>query len=147
MFKNASLFVEYTEGDPTVTLCTIKPGWFAFGLSSGVVGVYGDRERLWRVKTKLRIVSLLVFPDPESVTCVWNNGKVERREVLTFEVTFHDIQVDIRKAENGEILAKDQIDGDLAGAFVADLNNSETKQLTLAFANGKGELVNEFSRW
>ncbi|KAH7724118.1 bardet-Biedl syndrome 2 protein [Aphelenchoides avenae] len=120
VFKNASLLSEYTEGDPTITLCTIKQGWFAFGLASGVVGVYGNRERLWRVKTKLRIVSLLVFPDPESVTCVWNNGKV-----------------DIRKAENGEILAKDQVDGELMGAFVADLNNSGTKQLTLAFASGK----------
>lgn len=48
------------------------------------------------------------------------------------------MQVDIRKAENGEILAKDQVDGELMGAFVADLNNSGTKQLTLAFASGKG---------
>lgn len=82
VFKNASLLSEYTEGDPTITLCTIKQGWFAFGLASGVVGVYGDRERLWRVKTKLRIVSLLVFPDPESVTCVWNNGKVGKSSSL-----------------------------------------------------------------
>jgi Bardet-Biedl syndrome 2 protein len=118
-FKNASLMCEFTEGDPTIALCTIKSATFAFGLSSGVVGVYGEKERLWRVKTKLRIVSLVVFPDVESITCVWNNGKV-----------------DIRKAENGEILAKDQIDGEVTNAFVGDLNNSGQKQLILAFSNG-----------
>ncbi|CAK5080220.1 unnamed protein product [Meloidogyne enterolobii] len=78
VLKNASFFAEFDEGDPTLAIIAIKPATFAFGLSSGVVGVYGQGERLWRVKTKSRIVSLLSFPDQNHVACVWQNAKVNK---------------------------------------------------------------------
>lgn len=76
VFKNASFWSEYDEGDPTISLCALRAATFAFGLSSGVVGVYSNGERLWRVKTKLRIIALLPFPNSDRVACIWHNGKV-----------------------------------------------------------------------
>jgi hypothetical protein len=31
-------------------------GTFAFGLTSGVIGVYSNGERVWRVKTKSQVI-------------------------------------------------------------------------------------------
>uniref|UniRef100_A0A915E3B2 Uncharacterized protein n=1 Tax=Ditylenchus dipsaci TaxID=166011 RepID=A0A915E3B2_9BILA len=84
--------------DPTMALCSLRVGTFAFGLSSGVVGVYSNGERHWRVKTKSQIVSLLPFPDSDHVVCVWHNGKI-----------------DVRGVDSGEIRCKEQIEGDMLG--------------------------------
>uniref|UniRef100_A0A914LST1 Uncharacterized protein n=1 Tax=Meloidogyne incognita TaxID=6306 RepID=A0A914LST1_MELIC len=129
VLKNASFFAEFDEGDPTLAIIAIKPATFAFGLSSGVVGVYGQGERLWRVKTKSRIVSLLSFPDQNHVACVWQNAKI-----------------DIRSVSTGEIRTKDQLEGgELSIAFLVDLagvgpldSGEEQPQLTLVFKNGQG---------
>uniref|UniRef100_A0A1I8B3Z3 BBS2_Mid domain-containing protein n=1 Tax=Meloidogyne hapla TaxID=6305 RepID=A0A1I8B3Z3_MELHA len=129
VLKKASFFAEFDEGDPTLALTAIKPATFAFGLSSGVVGVYGQGERLWRVKTKSRIVSLLSFPDQGHVACVWQNAKIDLRSVST-----------------GEIRTKDQLEGcELSIAFLVDLagvgpldSGEEQPQLTLVFKNGQG---------
>jgi Bardet-Biedl syndrome 2 protein len=82
VLKKASFFTEFDEGDSTLAITAIKPATFAFGLSSGVVGVYGQGERLWRVKTKSRIVALLPFPDQGHVACVWQNAKVNKINIF-----------------------------------------------------------------
>ncbi|KAI1724869.1 ciliary BBSome complex subunit 2, middle region domain-containing protein [Ditylenchus destructor] len=120
IFKNASFWNEFDEGDPTMALCALRVGTFAFGLSSGVVGVYSNGERMWRVKTKSQIVSLLCFPDTDHVVCVWHNGKI-----------------DIRSSESGEINCKDQIDGEMVAAFLADINGTGSLQLGLVYKNGQ----------
>jgi hypothetical protein len=131
VLKKASFFTEFDEGDSTLAITAIKPATFAFGLSSGVVGVYGQGERLWRVKTKSRIVALLPFPDQGHVACIWQNSKFP--------------EIDIRSVLTGEICSKEQLEGDeLSTAFLSDLagvelldSGEEQPQLTLVFRNGQ----------
>ncbi|KAI6229448.1 Bardet-Biedl syndrome 2 protein-like protein [Aphelenchoides besseyi] len=124
VLKNASLQREIVEGDPTVVLCTIQSGMFAFGLSNGVIGIYRKWERQWRVKTKHQICSLVVFPPQPNgtlaLTCVWHNGKI-----------------DVRNIENGENFRKTTLDGEVAAVFTADIQQTGMSQLMLAYYNGK----------
>uniref|UniRef100_A0A183BPI1 Bardet-Biedl syndrome 2 protein homolog n=1 Tax=Globodera pallida TaxID=36090 RepID=A0A183BPI1_GLOPA len=115
VLKNASFFAEFDEGNPTTALCALGPACFAFGLASGVVGVYANGERLWRVKTKSPIVALLQFPAHARVA----TGEICAREQF----------------EDG---------GELSAAFLADLagtgpldDGQPRPQLTLVFCNGQ----------
>jgi hypothetical protein len=66
-----------------------------------------------------------MFPQQDdgtlALTCVWHNGKI-----------------DVRNIENGENYRKTQLDGEVASVFVADIQQSQRKQLLLAYYNGKG---------
>nr|CAD2195707.1 unnamed protein product [Meloidogyne enterolobii] len=127
VLKNASFFAEFDEGDPTLAIIAINN--FCFWPFIWCCWCLWTRERLWRVKTKSRIVSLLSFPDQNHVACVWQNAKI-----------------DIRSVSTGEIRTKDQLEGgELSIAFLVDLagvgpldSGEEQPQLTLVFKNGQG---------
>lgn len=76
ILKNNSFWAEYDEGEPTKLLCAFKTGTFAFALVTGIIGVYNNGERLWRIKAKTQLLSLLAYPDSNYLICIWNNGKV-----------------------------------------------------------------------
>ncbi|KAL3079693.1 hypothetical protein niasHS_013975 [Heterodera schachtii] len=114
VLKNASFFAEFDEGDPTLALCAMGPARFVFGLLSGVVGVYANGERVWRVKTKSPIVALLQFPNSTRIACVWQNAK--------------------EQVDGGQLSAA--FLADLAGSGPLDSGEPQT-QLTLVFCNGQ----------
>ncbi|CAD5219020.1 unnamed protein product [Bursaphelenchus okinawaensis] len=124
VLKQQSLLKDLIEGDPCVMIKTMGEGTFAFGLNSGVIGVYRKWERLWRIKTKHKIANLLIFPtvagdDKPYLCCVWQNGKI-----------------DVRDTENGENYLKTQLDGEVSGSVVQRRDN-QMDQLLVTYFNGR----------
>lgn len=76
IFKYMSLFKEITEGDPTIALADLGGSRFAYGCANGTLGVFENGERLWRIKSKQQVVSIMSFPQEDTITTVWQNGKV-----------------------------------------------------------------------
>ncbi|KAI6217272.1 Bardet-Biedl syndrome 2 protein-like protein [Aphelenchoides fujianensis] len=117
VLKNASLQREIVEGDPTVVLCTIQTGIFAFGLSNGVIGIYRKWERL------------VASEDEASDLRPGSLPRTTQR--------FARSHIDVRNVENGENYRKTQLDGEVAAVFAADVQQTGAKQLMLAYYNGK----------
>lgn len=51
------------------------------------------------------------------------------------------MQIDLRAAQDGEIRAKEQIDGEVVSALIADLTGDNQCQLLVVFQTGQGDLI------
>ncbi|KAE9553532.1 hypothetical protein FO519_003281 [Halicephalobus sp. NKZ332] len=120
VLKNLALICELTEGDPVSTIKTLSKTAFLFALTSGTLGLYENKALFWRVKSKSHVVCFLEYPSENTFACVWKSGKV-----------------DIRQRTTGEIVAKNINEGEVADAFLADVNGTGQEQLILAFTNGR----------
>jgi len=69
----------------------MEGGKWGYALENGNVGVYKKRNRLWRVKAKIRPIGLLhLFKDQKISYLVigWQKGKIEIRNDLSGDVVF-----------------------------------------------------------
>uniref|UniRef100_A0A7E4W0P8 Bardet-Biedl syndrome 2 protein homolog n=1 Tax=Panagrellus redivivus TaxID=6233 RepID=A0A7E4W0P8_PANRE len=129
VLKHLSLLYEFVEGDPISTLAPISENGFLFALFTGTLGYYEGKTLRWRVKSKSFVVSFLPYPNDNSFVCVWKSGKIDARLKAT-----------------GEIIAKTVSNGDVADAFLADLNNNGTPYLVVVNMDAVGrEFVTEIS--
>lgn len=92
------------------------------GTASGSGG--GALQRMWRAKSKGRVVALVAFDfDSDGVpelVCGWSNGKVE-----------------VRKAGTGDLLWRDEGSGPLAGLLTADYRGDGRPILLIVTTEGE----------
>jgi len=124
-FKNEDIVFEVTESARISHLLTIKPGFFAFALDNGTLGVYKQKQRLWRVKAKHHVVGLVeVRTDGEqevhSLIIGWSNGRVE-----------------VRSEASGEVLYKTTLDHPIAKILKGDLRMDDTLQIIAITVDGQ----------
>jgi len=123
LFRKEEALYEISEADKVIALCGLgKRGRFAFGLNNGTVGVYKNKERRWRVKSKNKLVALLATECSGSLKDVcagWSSGAVT-----------------LRSASNGQVLFKDAFDAPLCALARADLRLSGSNQLIAVSSNG-----------
>eukprot|EP01060_Flectonema_neradi_P014585 TRINITY_DN2120_c0_g2_i3.p1 TRINITY_DN2120_c0_g2~~TRINITY_DN2120_c0_g2_i3.p1 ORF type:complete len:738 (+),score=159.95 TRINITY_DN2120_c0_g2_i3:244-2214(+) len=94
IFKNEEVITETTETDRVQCLAPMYGTRYAYALGNGTVGVYDQRTRAWRFKSKHSVVCVNVFDldsdgVPEVITG-WKNGKIEGRHDRTGESVFKD---------------------------------------------------------
>ena len=126
------------EADVVEFLVGIGAGVLGYGLRNGTLGVYQNSARLWRVKSKHALHSLVAL-DPYSdgqlrLVSGWSNGKVGLHAYLAFSSGFH--QVEIRKALTGEMLFRESCSASVVAVFEADLRNSGTTDVVVCNAQG-----------
>lgn len=62
-----------------------------YGLDNGSIGVYKEKTRLWKVKAKHKVVSVISVQADKSIFCLvigWSNGRVEVRNDVTGEILY-----------------------------------------------------------
>lgn len=94
IFRNEDLLSDISEADKVSFLKTMAGTKFGYGLVNGTLGVYNNKTRLWRVKTKTQITSLESYDlDHDGVNEVisgWNNGMFNVRNIDTGEIIFKE---------------------------------------------------------
>ena len=91
-FKGEAPLWEVAEAHTVSALAHVARGRFAYALGNGTVGMYDERARQWRVKSKYDATSVAAYDLdgdglPELVSG-WSNGKVEVRRAGGGEVVF-----------------------------------------------------------
>uniref|UniRef100_A0AC35U8P3 Bardet-Biedl syndrome 2 protein homolog n=1 Tax=Rhabditophanes sp. KR3021 TaxID=114890 RepID=A0AC35U8P3_9BILA len=136
IFKKDMMVDEINEKDSVITLTAIDQGVFAFGLSSGIIGLFAEGRQMWRIKCKHPVVGFIRFPDEKCVTNVLSNGLIE-----------------IRYQDTGEVVTRHNCDRNVTNMFLAQLNAAETPQLTIVSSDGriicfnyKSSLMSEHNR-
>ncbi|GMS95800.1 hypothetical protein PENTCL1PPCAC_17975 [Pristionchus entomophagus] len=120
LFKGDLMREEIIEIDVVIALCHVRDSLYAYALGNGSVGVYDNTTRLWRTKSKVNIVSIMVFPSTDYLACVWTAGKI-----------------DIRRVRSGEDVMKEQLSGDLSGAIRSKSSSESSHEITIVFNDGK----------
>jgi len=98
---------EIAETDVVTQIRTIGGRKWGYGLLNGTVGVYEKTSRLWRIKSRNRVNSVITFDvdgdgENELVTG-WDNGKIE-----------------VRNSTKGEILFKENVGSSIAAVVAED---------------------------
>lgn len=118
------MIAEQTEADKIEFLYPIDRTLFSYGLSNGSVGVYtGPKNRLWRVKTKHKVTSLIAYDlncdgIPEVISG-WSNGLLN-----------------IRNIDNGETLYKQIMPSQIASLVKGDYRLDGKEELIVCSVNG-----------
>jgi len=125
-YKGEDLHGEATETDRPTALIVAAPGRFAYALGNGTVGVYNGATftRVWRMKTKSRVVALACFDidadgTPELVSA-YANGRWEARRV-----------------HNGELVYRDNMGTTIAGLVTIDYRADGKPALLIVSADGE----------
>ncbi|XP_017893284.1 Bardet-Biedl syndrome 2 protein homolog [Ceratina calcarata] len=107
VYKEDNIIWDTKETASITTLTGLPNRRFVYSVGNGTLGVYEMTQRLWRVKSKHRVVVTRSFDlngdgIPEVITG-WNNGKM-----------------DARLLNNGEVIFKIQLSAGVAGIVEAD---------------------------
>jgi len=136
---------EITETESVTHLCTLGDGVrIAYGLANGTVGVYEGNTRVWRVKLRDNIRSMIAFDiDGDGVDEViigWSNGRMEAR-----------------RDEDGSLVYRESLGHSVNGLLKTDYRNTGEEELVCCMSNGdlrgytsvstnKDELVQVYGR-
>ncbi|XP_043251138.1 Bardet-Biedl syndrome 2 protein homolog [Colletes gigas] len=124
VYKEDNVLWEAKETAPVTTLTGFPDRRFVYSVGNGTLGVYEMGQRLWRVKSKHRVVVTRSFDvngdgTPEVITG-WNNGKV-----------------DARSSNNGEVIFKIQLSSGVAGIVEADYRRFGKPDLVVVSTTGE----------
>ncbi|KAF3425049.1 hypothetical protein E2986_06059 [Frieseomelitta varia] len=124
VYKKDNLLWETKETASISTLTGLPNRRFVYSVGNGTLGVYEMAQRLWRVKSKHRVVVTRSFDlngdgTPEVITG-WNNGKV-----------------DARSFNNGEVIFKIQLSAGIAGIVEADYRRIGKSDLIVVSSAGE----------
>ncbi|CAL7938796.1 unnamed protein product [Xylocopa violacea] len=122
--KEDNVIWDAKETASITTLTGLPNRRFVYSVANGTLGVYEMGQRLWRVKSKHRVVVTRSFDlngdgTPEVVTG-WNNGKV-----------------DARLPHNGEVIFKIQLAAGVAGIVEADYRRIGKLDLVVVSSTGE----------
>ena len=123
VFKKDAIICEMSETDCVTHLCSLGPTLFAYALSNGTVGVYQNKERVWRIKSKNQAMTLFGAD-------INNNGQME---LLT---GWSNGKLDIRIAMTGEVLYRENYKCSVAGIMIADYNMDGKDELIVCTVAG-----------
>ncbi|KZC07707.1 PREDICTED: Bardet-Biedl syndrome 2 protein homolog [Dufourea novaeangliae] len=123
VYKEENVLWEAKETAPITTLTGLPNRRFVYSVGNGTLGVYEMAQRLWRVKSKHRVVVTRSFDvngdgTPEVITG-WNNGKV-----------------DARSSNSGEVFFKVQLSTGIAGIVEADYRRIGKPDLVVVSTSG-----------
>eukprot|EP00210_Caulerpa_lentillifera_P005693 g5445.t1 len=109
------------EADVVEFLIDLGNGHFGYGLKNGTIGVYLDTTRLWRIKSKHRVLCLssIHLTERPHLFSGWSNGKFEARKI-----------------ENGEILCRESVSTPVVGIFSADFRQCEIHDIVVCTSQG-----------
>ena len=115
---------EILETDSIKSLCSLALDYFAYALNNGTVGVYREKKRVWRIKSKNSIICIIGFDIngdglPELITG-WSSGKVDARNI-----------------ETGEVIFKDNFTQSIAAIIISDFNMDGQDELIICSINGE----------
>ncbi|XP_043588448.1 Bardet-Biedl syndrome 2 protein homolog isoform X1 [Bombus pyrosoma] len=124
VYKKDNLLWEAKETASITTLTGLPNRRFVYSVGNGTLGVYEMTQRLWRVKSKHRVVVTRSFDlngdgAPEVITG-WNNGKV-----------------DARSSNSGEVIFKIQLSAGIAGIVEADYRRIGKSDLVVVSSIGE----------
>ncbi|XP_076644688.1 BBSome complex member BBS2 [Halictus rubicundus] len=124
VYKEENALWETKETAPVTTLTGLPNRRFVYSVGNGTLGVYDMAQRLWRVKSKHRVVITRSFDvngdgTPEVITG-WNNGKV-----------------DARSSNNGDVIFKIQLSSGIAGIVEADYRRIGKPDLVIVSTSGE----------
>ncbi|KAH9526076.1 Bardet-Biedl syndrome 2 protein, variant 2 [Dermatophagoides farinae] len=123
VFKKDAIICEMSETDCVTHLCPLGPTLFAYALANGTVGVYQNKERVWRIKSKNQAMTLFGAD-------INNNGQME---LLT---GWSNGKLDIRIAMTGEVLYRENYKCSIAGIMIADYNMDGKDELIVCTVSG-----------
>ncbi|XP_046748192.1 Bardet-Biedl syndrome 2 protein homolog isoform X2 [Diprion similis] len=90
--KGDSVAWDVKETAPVTALVALSGCQFGYAVGNGTVGVYETGQRLWRVKSKHRVVAIRGYDvngdGTEELVTGWSSGKVDARVPATGEVVF-----------------------------------------------------------
>lgn len=124
-FRGEELITETSEADKITFLNSIQGTKFAYGLNNGTVGVYnGPKARLWRVKTKNRLTSMVSYDINNDGLCEvisgWNNG-----------------HFNVRNGENGDLIFRTTMSSPIAKLIKADYRSDGKEELMVCTESGE----------
>jgi Bardet-Biedl syndrome 2 protein len=123
IFKNEEMIGEITEAERVTMLHPIGEGKYAYGLDNGTVGVYDDKTRLWRVKTKHRPTAIFAYDiDMDGVPEIisgWSNGSFN-----------------VRRLHNGEVIFRELLDAPIAAIVKSDYRMDGKEELIIVSEAG-----------
>ncbi|KMQ98241.1 bardet-biedl syndrome 2 protein [Lasius niger] len=122
--KEDTMLWETKETAAIVALTDLSNRQFAYAVDNGTIGVYEAGQRLWRVKSKHKVISVETFDingdgAPELITG-WSSGKVDARTYNT-----------------GEVMFKIQLSSGVAGIVDADYRRTGKPDLVVISTNGE----------
>ncbi|KAG5341289.1 BBS2 protein, partial [Acromyrmex charruanus] len=121
--KDTTLW-ETKETAAIVVFTDLPNRQFAYALENGTIGVYEAGQRLWRVKSKHKVISVNTFDiNGDSVLELitgWSSGKVDARTYNT-----------------GEVIFKIQLSSGVAGIVEADYRRTGKPDLVVISTNGE----------
>ncbi|KAJ3286404.1 Bardet-Biedl syndrome 2 protein [Borealophlyctis nickersoniae] len=131
---------EITETDSVTTLCNLTGAHYGFALANNSFGVYNNRKRLWKSRSRFQIVTMTSYS-------ISSDGS---RQLI---IGFSNGLMEARSEATGEVCATETFAVGVAGIVKADLRGDGKEALVIVLSDGsvKGyvpaemELVNTLS--
>ncbi|CAK9033061.1 Bardet-Biedl syndrome 2 protein [Durusdinium trenchii] len=131
-FQNEESAFEITETEGITHLCAMHPASadggsvsrFAYGLKNGTIGIYDGQTRLWRVKSKERVLAMAAFDVDGDGVCElvtgWSDGKLE-----------------VRREDDGQVVHRLQLGSPIAALLTGDLRSIGSNELICCTQDGR----------
>ncbi|XP_043267546.1 Bardet-Biedl syndrome 2 protein homolog [Venturia canescens] len=124
VLKNDVVLWETKETAPVTGLVALPERQFAYVVGNGTVGIYESGQRLWRIKSKHRVVAVRSFDvngdGAMELLTGWSSGKVDARSCLT-----------------GEVIFRIQLSAGIAGLVEADYRRTGRPDLVIVSVSGE----------
>ncbi|KAK0179481.1 hypothetical protein PV327_005231 [Microctonus hyperodae] len=124
VIKEDLILWETKETAAVTTLAAISGKQFAYVVGNGTVGIYEGGQRLWRIKSKHRVVAIKCYDvngdGVMELVTGWNSGKIDARSCI-----------------NGDTVFKLQINSAIAGIVEADYRRTGRPDLVIVSVTGE----------
>ncbi|XP_021700285.1 Bardet-Biedl syndrome 2 protein homolog isoform X2 [Aedes aegypti] len=124
MYKRDSLLHEFTEGNEIQNLMAVSPSQFMFSVKNGTIGVFDESVRMWRIKSKTRVTAMAMYDilgcEGKQIIVGWKSGKI-----------------DVRDAQNGDVLFKMKLNDFVYGITCNDYRGIGVLDLVIITADGE----------
>ena len=124
IFKGEELIYDINESAKVTALSATRLGRYAYALDNGTLGLYNKTHRVWRAKTKNKVITLTsgdVNGDGQPEIIVgWSNGRFE-----------------VRSEAKGEPMYKKMVKEPISKVLLDDLRLDGTQQTIICTESGK----------
>ncbi|XP_062545338.1 Bardet-Biedl syndrome 2 protein homolog [Armigeres subalbatus] len=124
MYKREALLHEFTEGNEIQNLMAISPCQFLYSVKNGTIGVFDESVRMWRIKSKTRVTAMAMYDilgcESKQIIVGWKSGKI-----------------DVRDAQNGDVLFKMKLNDFVCGITCNDYRGIGVLDLVVITADGE----------
>nr|KAF7420225.1 hypothetical protein H0235_010522 [Vespula pensylvanica] len=125
LLKEDAIVWDTKETASVTALAGLSNKQFAYAVGNGTIGVYEGGQRLWRVKSKHRAVSI-------------RNFDINGDGVLELITGWSSGKVDARSCNTGDVIFKIQLSTGVAGIVEADYRRQGRPDLVAVSVSGEG---------